>query len=118
MSVNCEKTSLRTVVIDLTPMLPGGTNGGAKGFVQELVRELSAMASQTQFVLLTQAAAHEELATLERPNVRRVLTVGQGSALPSTSLPARIFFGILPHLPVRIAAVVARTGSRLLSALK
>src|SRR6476660_8018831 len=35
--LNCEKTALRTVVIDLTPMLPGGTNGGAKGFVQELV---------------------------------------------------------------------------------
>ena len=56
---------LRTIVVDLTPVLPGGENGGAKVFVLELLRRLAERAPKTQFVLLTQAAAHEELAALD-----------------------------------------------------
>lgn len=68
--------SLKTIVVDLTPVLPGGENGGAKIFALELVRRLAEMAPQTQFVLLTQAASHEELATLDRPNMRRLMIIG------------------------------------------
>ena len=42
-------------MVDLTPVLPGGENGGAKVFVLELLRRLAERAPQTQFVLLTQA---------------------------------------------------------------
>jgi len=42
-------------LVDLTPVLPGGENGGAKVFVLELLRRLTELAPQTQFVLLTQA---------------------------------------------------------------
>src|SRR6476620_6983440 len=66
---------LRTIVVDLTPVLPGGENGGAKVFVLELLRRLAERAPKTQFVLLTQAAAHEELGTLDRANVRRVMVL-------------------------------------------
>ena len=67
---------LRTIVVDLTPVLPGGENGGAKVFILELLSRLAEMAPQTLFVLLTQAAAHEELAALDRPNMRRLMVVG------------------------------------------
>ncbi len=41
------------VAVDLTPVLPGGENGGAKVFVLELLRGLAAQAPQTRLVLLT-----------------------------------------------------------------
>lgn len=118
MSSDSDKSALRRIAVDLTPMLPGGANGGAKGFILELVRELAALAPQTEFILLTQAATHEELAALERPNVRRLLAIGPSGSAPTASLPARLLFRILPHLPVRVATSVARVGSRLITALK
>lgn len=63
---------LSTIAVDLTPVLPGGENGGAKIFVLELLRRLAEIAPQTQFVLLTQAASHDELQALDRPNMRRL----------------------------------------------
>ena len=59
----------RAVAVDLTPMLPGGENGGAKVFVLELLRRLPLLAPQTRFVLLTRKSSHEELAELDRANV-------------------------------------------------
>jgi hypothetical protein len=50
-----DTNQLRTILVDLTPVLPGGENGGAKVFVLELLRRLAEFAPQTQFVLLTQA---------------------------------------------------------------
>lgn len=118
MSPDLDKPALRKVVIDLTPMLPSGANGGAKGFILELVRELTALAPETEFILLTQIATHEELAALESTNTRRILAIGPGGSGPTASLPARLLFRILPHLPVRVATSVARVGSRLITALK
>ncbi|HUX29984.1 MAG TPA: hypothetical protein VMV78_05060 [Thiobacillus sp.] len=68
--------SLSTIAVDVTPVLPGGENGGAKIFVLELLNRLAEMAPQIQFVLLTQAASHAELATLDRPSMRRLMVVG------------------------------------------
>lgn len=66
----------RTIVVDVTPILPGGYNGGAKHFVQELVSGLAEAEPDARFVLLTHARSHEDLSRLDRPNVRRVLAVG------------------------------------------
>ena len=74
---------LRTIAVDLTPVLPGGENGGAKVFVLELVRRLAELAPQTQFVLLTQIASHQELAALDGPNVRRLLVLGEPPLIAS-----------------------------------
>src|SRR5690606_37039327 len=63
-----ERAMKRTIAVDLTPVLPGGDNGGAKIFVLELLRTLAAMRPDHEFVLLTQAASHDELAHLDRPN--------------------------------------------------
>ena len=91
---------LRTIVVDLTPVLPGGENGGAKVFVLELLRRLAQLAPQTQFVLLTQAASHAELAALDSANFRRLMvinldkpasrrTAGGKSILPGADVSAR-----------------------------
>src|SRR5687768_1654300 len=63
----------RTIAVDLTPLLPGGVNGGAKILVLELLRRLSKLAPETNFVLLTRKSSHDELKEFERANVTRKL---------------------------------------------
>jgi glycosyltransferase involved in cell wall biosynthesis len=101
---------LRTIVVDLTPVLPGGENGGAKVFVLELLRRLAELAPQTQFVLLTQAAAHEELAALDSANVRRLMILDPSRPPALRSLGTRIFSRVLAHLPQRLRRVAGRLG--------
>lgn len=109
---------LSKVAVDLTPILPGGENGGAKVFVLELLRQLANVASDTEFVLLTQAASHEELAVLDRPNMRRLMVVS-----PSASSRLRKFARILasrlmPFIPRFLKGPVNKLGYRLNLALK
>lgn len=107
---------LRTIVVDLTPVLPGGENGGAKVFVLELLRCLAELAPQTQFVLLTQASANEELATLDSANVRREILFDLSRPLtlnsPKRQLPGQsVFYRIMARLPGRLRRSAARLGS-------
>ncbi|MFA5271493.1 MAG: hypothetical protein WC412_04020, partial [Candidatus Omnitrophota bacterium] len=60
------------VVVDLTQVLPNGENGGAKIMVIELLKQLSLLAPQYHFVLLTSYRAHEELSILDSNNVERI----------------------------------------------
>jgi glycosyltransferase involved in cell wall biosynthesis len=103
-----DTTQLRTILVDLTPVLPGGENGGAKVFVLELLRRLAELAPRTQFVLLTQAAAHDELAALDRANVRRLMVLDHSRPPALRSLRIRIFSRVLTHLPGRLGRVVGR----------
>jgi glycosyltransferase involved in cell wall biosynthesis len=64
-----------TVAIDLTPVLPGGENGGAKIFALELIRGLGRIAPSAEFILLTHEVSHEELSCLDCHNVHRVMVV-------------------------------------------
>src|SRR3954452_5108819 len=109
---------LRTVVVDLTPVLPGGENGGAKVFVLELLRRLAERAPQTQFVLLTQASAHDELAALDSANVRRVMVLGEAGPPAVRSLATRVYARVLPHLPGRLRRLAGRLAHGLLTAAK
>ena len=109
---------LRTIAVDLTPVLPGGENGGAKVFVLELLRRLAELAPQTQFVLLTQASAHEELASLDRPNVRRLMILGQATPSHASSRAKLVPSRLLRHLPARLQSVLGRVGYRISSASK
>lgn len=106
------------IAVDLTPVLPGGENGGAKIFVLELLHRLAEMSPDTQFVLLTQAASHEELATMDRPNMRRLMVVGPVVANGIRPRLISLATRILPHLPARLRRVVIRLGYRLNTALK
>jgi glycosyltransferase involved in cell wall biosynthesis len=109
---------LRTIVVDLTPVLPGGENGGAKVFVLELLRRLAERAPQTQFVLLTRASAHEELAALDRKNVRRLMVLGADGPPAMRSLATKMFSRTLEHLPGRLRRVAGRLVYTLLAASK
>ena len=53
--------------------MPGGENGGHKIVALELVRRLARFAPETQFLILTSASCHDELAALEAKNVSRKL---------------------------------------------
>ena len=66
------RTQLHRIAIDLTPMLPGGDNGGIKLLALDLVRRLAARPGAPELVLLTSSGSHAELAPLDGPNVRRV----------------------------------------------
>lgn len=59
------------VAIDLTPILPGGDNGGAKILTLALVQQIADLRSDWDFTLLTPAIYHEQLAAFDRPNLRR-----------------------------------------------
>jgi glycosyltransferase involved in cell wall biosynthesis len=96
-----------TIVVDVTPILPGGTNGGAKVFVLELIRCLAELAPETQFVLLTQADAHEELSSLDGPNVRRLMVV-QSRHLTSRPPFRRAVAEVLRRIPQRASRVLRR----------
>jgi glycosyltransferase involved in cell wall biosynthesis/SAM-dependent methyltransferase len=61
----------RTIAVDLTSLLAGADNGGAKLVATELVRSLADLAPEWDFLLLTNDVCHHELAYLDRGNVRR-----------------------------------------------
>jgi glycosyltransferase involved in cell wall biosynthesis len=109
---------LKTIAVDLTPILPGGENGGAKIFVLELLRRLTQKFPQTQFILLTQAASHDELATLDRPNVRRLQLIGPAQPASTKAHLTRVGRYLLPRLPGRLRRVAAAIGYKLNTALK
>lgn len=95
---------LRTIAVDLTPVLSGGDNGGAKIFVLELLRRLARLHPEAQFVLLTHFVSHEELASMDRSNVRRIMVMGMPEAAPSSvrkSLATQSF-RIKSYIPHRL----------------
>lgn len=104
-----------TIAVDLTPVLPGGENGGAKPLALDVVRGLAALRPQWSFVLLTNWRAHDELAVLEAANIRRVCVVQQpqqshsapssAPAEPLTTKARRWLEGrVAPLLPPKMIA--------------
>jgi hypothetical protein len=109
---------LKTIAVDLTPVLPGGENGGAKIFVLDLLIRLAEMEPQTQFVLLTHSNSHEELAQMDRPNMSRQMVVGPVATNAVRPLFQRLATLILPHLPGRLRRVVIRLVYQLKTGIK
>jgi len=58
--------------------------------VLELIRGLSRIAPQAEFILLTQAASHEELANLDGKNVRRMMVAGQQDLVDGQAFARRL----------------------------
>ncbi|WP_159718947.1 glycosyltransferase family 4 protein [Geminicoccus flavidas] len=109
--------SLKTVAVDLTPILPGAENGGAKIFAIELVRELAKLAPDTRFILMTQRAAHDELSHLDAPNVHRVLVPGIG-AIERERGVGRLLYSlraaIFRRFPRKLAIVMSHVAAHLI----
>ncbi len=93
-------TSIRTTIaVDLTPVRPGGENGGSKVFVLELLHHLARVAPQADFVLLTHASSHEELAVLDHRNMWRILITGKPSSRQIRPALAGVFSRVLTIVP-------------------
>jgi glycosyltransferase involved in cell wall biosynthesis/SAM-dependent methyltransferase len=86
--------TLRRVVVDLTPVLPGADNGGAKLLALELVRQLAQLAPSCEWILLTSEKGHADLASLDSQNVRR-MCLGPNAARPSVRSPGHAWLSRL-----------------------
>ncbi len=72
------------IFIDLTPVLPGGENGGVKVLAVELVRQFGLLAPDWDFTLLITSESAEELRRLQGPNLH-CLCQGPGRSRRSWS---------------------------------
>ena len=99
-SNNHSPKTLRCVVVDLTPVLPGADNGGAKLVAMELVRHLAQLTPSCEWILLTSEIGHADLAPLDSHNVRRVC------ARPDAVRP----FGKSPDRARGLARLLPRSG--------
>lgn len=106
------------IAVDLTPILPGGENGGAKIFTLDLIRRLADIDPATQFILLTQSASHDELASMDGINVRRLMVLGPVEESAVRSSCKRLASRVLPHVPARLRGFIARLGNKLLTLTK
>lgn len=78
----------KRIGVDLTPVLPGGLNGGAKVVAVSLVRGLREERPDWDLVVLTSRATHEELASLDSPNLQRICVLGDAA---DDSRPGALF---------------------------
>ena len=111
------KLNLDKIAIDLTPILPGGENGGAKIFVLELIKQLALLAPKTSFILLSQQASHAELAALDTHNIKIVQVLGN-QELRSVQNKIRKYverlFFIFPHrIQTRLNRLISAIDSRI-----
>src|SRR5579871_2324213 len=65
------RAALRHVVVDLTPLLPGGQNGGARLVPLSILPHLGSLAPEVRFTLVSNDQMYESLGALESTNVRR-----------------------------------------------
>lgn len=63
---------MQNIAIDLTPILPGGHNGGAKIMTLDLVKEMICLSPETQFILLASKKNYEEISAITAPNVKTI----------------------------------------------
>ncbi|HEY2200333.1 MAG TPA: glycosyltransferase family 1 protein [Solirubrobacteraceae bacterium] len=102
---------IRRIVVDLTPLLPDGTNGGAKQITLNLLERMSRLAPEVEFVLLTASDGHADLAALDSANVSRRCVLDRSprpaptprgpSATSSPSWRSRARRALAPVLPPR-----------------
>ncbi|MBI5591182.1 MAG: glycosyltransferase family 4 protein [Deltaproteobacteria bacterium] len=63
------------IAVDLTPVVPGGDNGGAKPLAMELLKGFQSMAKGDRFLILTASWNHDELAVLDAPAMKRLCVI-------------------------------------------
>ncbi len=64
-----QKETLSKVAIDLFPILSGGSNGGIKVFLIDLIPQLALSNPEVEFILLTTYQNHDELKSLVSKNI-------------------------------------------------
>lgn len=86
------------IAIDLTPLRPGGENGGAKVLVVTLLKQFQKLAPHHYFLLLTAPWNHLELAQYETNSMERLLVPN----LIDTLTPKKTELGFLFKLVQKI----------------
>ena len=108
------RRAMKRVVVDLTPVLPGGQNGGAKVMTIELLRNLARIAADCEFILLTSIKSHDELASLDSSNVRRMCVDKSRTLVKSgESVADRLHRLLKRFVPANRLAQLARLYQRL-----
>jgi len=105
------------VLVDLTPVLPGGDNGGAKLVALELIPRLARLRPAWRFVLLTQEASHDDLATLDAPNIERRMVL-HAPARRAEGFIAGFWRSILRRVPGAVSRRIGRLGYALRQRLR
>lgn len=94
---------MQKIAVDLTPLLPGGANGGAKPMVLALLKKLPRIMPDVKFLLLTNSRSHDELNVLDRENVSRYCiyqpSMGEASGRPASQFVSK--FGMPTFLRIR-----------------
>ncbi len=62
------------IAVDLTPILPGGDNGGAKIMTLQLIKELAKISPKDLFILLASEKNYAELSAIKAPNIKTINT--------------------------------------------
>lgn len=60
---------VKKILVDLTPLLPEGGNGGAKIFILDLLSQMTKLSRETTFILLIKKSCSQELEFLKSDNV-------------------------------------------------
>lgn len=84
------------IAIDMTPLLPGGENGGVKLLALELVKGFQALSRDNRFLILTASWNDKELAFLEGSNTQRLCVIEKQDpkAVRSLPVPSRVERGL------------------------
>lgn len=80
----------KRVAIDLTPLRPGGENGGAKTLTWQLLTDFKALAPDFDFLLLTAEWNHDELAAFDGPGFSRLCILNGRGGMARIQLSASI----------------------------
>lgn len=83
------------IAIDLTPLLPGGANGGAKIMTLQLVRHLAKLEPSYTFVLLSSNKNHAELKSIKAKNIKIINTSRLNSINAALNLKRNGIFAAL-----------------------
>lgn len=76
------------IAIDLTPMLPGAENGGAKLMTLEIIQAMAESLPYASFLLLTNESSHGELDFLEQDfqNIQRMCVLHVKNDVPTSNI--------------------------------
>jgi glycosyltransferase involved in cell wall biosynthesis len=83
----------------MTPLGPGGQNGGAGGVATSLVKHIAQLRPDWDQVLLTSTQSHAELLALEADNVRCVLAKQESNSAEHAGAPRELLRSALQMMP-------------------
>jgi hypothetical protein len=71
------------IAIDMTPLRPGGENGGVKLMALELVKGFQTASPRNSYLIITASWNDQELAALDGPHTTRLCLSGNGEGAPT-----------------------------------